>query len=57
MYIFVKNALPKIRNGTFVSCDNDCIHMYGKSVLSMSMTYQKPKEGRAYSLQWPIRGG
>ena len=38
--------LPKIRNGIFVSCDNDCIHMYGKSVLSMSMTYQKPKEGR-----------
>ena len=31
--------------------------MYGKSVLSMSMTHQKPKDGRGYSLQWPIRGG
>ena len=49
--------LPKIRNGVFVSCDSDCIHMYGKSVLSMSMTCQKPKGGRGHSLQWPIRGG
>ena len=45
-FLMTKMQLPKIRNGVFVSCDNDCIHMYGKSVLSMSMTYQKSKEGR-----------
>ena len=56
-FLMKKMQLPKIRNGVFVSCDNDCIHMYGKSVLSMSMTYQKSKEGRGYSLQWPIWGG
>ena len=44
-FLMTKMQLPKIRNGVFVSCDNDCIHMYGKSVLSMSMTYQKSKEG------------
>ena len=57
IFLMKKMQLPKIRNGVFVSCDNDCIHMYGKSALSMSMTYQKPKEGRGYSLQWPIWGG
>ena len=41
----MKNAVANIHNGVFVSCDNDCIHMYGKRVLSMSMTCQKPKEG------------
>lgn len=42
-----KCSSQKFRNGVFVLCDNDYIimYMYGKSVLSMSMTCQKAKGG------------